>query len=399
MRILRIHNRYRSGAPGGEDAVFDAETRLLESAGHELIRYERSNDEMREDSLVDGLRTVAGLLGSTQTRRELAELIARHRPEIAHIHNTFPLVSASAHQACRQAGVPIVQTVHNYRFSCAAGTHFREGRVCEDCDAASAIAAIRHRCYRGSQAGSIAVAAMIRHQRRSVFMGDGVARFIALSRFAAERLAAFGVDRTRIVTRPNFVDDLPPRYSGPRGYAVFAGRLSAEKGVWTLLEAWRQVPDLPLKIIGEGPQRAALQRRAQELAIRVEFLGMRTRAETLQVVREALMQIVPSEWFEGMPLVVLEAWGLGVPVVMSRVGSLTEMAGDNLRGLLFEPGDADQLATQVLRLQALPALREALTAAAHTRFVAEHTRERALETLLATYRAAAGEAGQPSRIG
>lgn len=399
MRILRIHNRYRSGAPGGEDAVFDAESHLLESAGHEIIRYERSNDEMREGSLVDGFRTVAGLRGSARTRRDLAALIASHRPDIAHIHNTFPLVSASAHDVCLQAGVPIVQTVHNYRFSCAAGTHYRDGRVCEECDAESSLAAIRHRCYRGSRAGSIAVAAMIRHQRRSVFLGDGVARFIALSSFAAERLAAFGVDRARIVTRPNFVDDLPSRYTGPRGYAVFSGRLSSEKGLWTLLEAWRQVPDLPLKIIGEGPQRAALQRRAQDLAIRVEFLGMRSRAETLQIVREALVQIVPSEWFEGMPLVVLEAWGLGVPVVMSRVGSLTEMAGDDLRGLLFEPGDAAQLAAQVLRLQARPALREVLTSAAYTRFVAEHTRERALETLLATYRAAAGEAGQRSRIG
>jgi glycosyltransferase involved in cell wall biosynthesis len=399
MRILRIHNRYRSGAPGGEDAVFDAESRLLESAGHELVFYERSNDEMREGNLVDGLRTVAGLLGSGRTRRELAELIARHRPDVAHIHNTFPLVSASAHEACREAGVPIVQTVHNYRFSCAAGTHYREGRVCEDCDAASTFAAIRHRCYRGSRAGSIAVAAMIHRQRRAVFMGAGVARFIALSQFAAERLAAFGVDRARILTRPNFVDDLPPRYFGPRGYAVFSGRLSAEKGLSTLLEAWRQVPDLPLKIIGEGPQRAALQRRAQELALPVDFLGMKTRAETLQIVREALLQVVPSEWFEGMPLVVLEAWGLGVPVVMSRVGSLTEMAGDDLRGLSFTPGNADQLAAQVRRLQTRPALREALAAAAQARFLAEHTRERALDTLLETYRAAAREAGPPGRIG
>lgn len=388
MRILRIHNRYRSGAPGGEDAVFDAESRLLESAGHELVFYERSNDEMREGSLVDGLRTVSGLLGSKRTRRELANLIARHRPDIAHIHNTFPLVSASAHEACREAGVPIVQTVHNYRFSCAAGTHYREGQVCEDCDSASVVAAIRHRCYRGSRAGSIAVAAMIHRQRRAVFMGDCVSRFIALSRFAAERLDAFGVDPARIVTRPNFVDELPPRYSGPRGYAVFSGRLSVEKGLWTLLEAWRQVPDLPLKIIGEGPQRPALQRRAQELGVRVEFLGMKTRAETLQIVREALMQIVPSEWFEGMPLVVLEAWGLGVPVVMSRVGSLTEMAGDDLRGLSFTPGDADQLAAQVRRLQTCPELREVLAAAAQARFLAEHTRERALDTLLETYRAA-----------
>jgi glycosyltransferase involved in cell wall biosynthesis len=398
MRILRIHNRYRSGAPGGEDAVFDAESRLLESAGHELVFYERSNDEMREGSLVDRLQTVAGLLGSRQTRRELAKLIARHRPNIAHIHNTFPLVSASAHTACREAGVPIVQTVHNYRFSCAAGIHYRAGRICEDCDATSAVAAIRHRCYRGSRAGSIAVAAMIHRQRSAVFMGDGVARFIALSRFAAERLEAFGVDRARIVTRPNFVDELPPRYAGPRGYAVFSGRLSVEKGLWTLLEAWRQVHDLPLKIIGEGPQRAALQRRAQELGIRVEFLGMKTRAETLQIVREALMQIVPSEWFEGMPLVVLEAWGMGVPVVMSRVGSLTEMAGDDLRGLSFVPGDVDQLADQVRRLQTFPELREALVAAAQARFLAEHTRERALDTLLETYRAAAGEATPPGRI-
>lgn len=392
MRILMVHNRYRAGTPGGEDAVVDAESRLLESAGHEVIRYERSNDEMSEDRWVDAMRTVAGLYHSRRTRRELSALIARHRPEVAHIHNTFPLISSSAHAVCAAARLPIVQTVHNYRYSCAAGTHYRVGpsggAVCESCTPQRRWAAVRHRCYRGSLAGSAAVALMISAQRRSVLERGRVARFIALSEFAAERLKAAGVSCDRIVVRPNFVDELPAPYTGPRRHAVYSGRLSPEKGLRTLLEAWRNLSDLPLKVIGDGPFREALERQVREEGLNVEFLGMRPRSESLQLVREALLQVVPSEWFEGMPLVVLEAWGLEVPIVVSRIGSLIEMAGGDSRALTFPPGSAAELAAQVRRLQQSNELRAALVAAGRERVAREHSRERALASLLEIYRQA-----------
>lgn len=386
MRVLMVHNRYRSGAPGGEDAVFDAESNLLEAAGHQVIRYVRSNDEMQESSVVDGFRASAGLFGSKKTRRELGQLIKVHRPDVAHFHNLFPLIGENAYRACGATRVPIVQTIHNYRYSCAAGTHYRDGMVCENCRVGNSLSAVIHRCFRGSFSGSLVVASMIRRYRAGVFRHRRRSRFIALSDFAAARLAAFGVDRDQITIRPNFVADLPALYLGDRRYAVYSGRLSPEKGVWGLLEAWRQVPNLPLKIIGDGPQRDALKRRAAELSIDAEFLGMRTRNETLEIVRKAVLQVVPSEWFEGMPLVVLEAWGLGVPVVLSRIGSLVEMAGNEERGLSFTPGNANELAAQVRRFRDSAELRLRISSAARERFLMDHTSHRALETLLHTYR-------------
>lgn len=386
MRVLMVHNRYRSGAPGGEDAVFDAESRLLEAAGHEVIRYVRSNDEMHEGNFIDGVRVSAGLFASKETRRDIDRLIEAHRPEVAHFHNLFPLIGLNAYRACDAAGVPIVQTIHNYRYSCAAGTHYRDGTVCESCREGDSLSAVRHRCFRGSLPGSLVVASMVRRYRVDVFQHRRRSHFIVLSGFAARRLEAFGVDHERITVRPNFADDLPALHEGERSYAVYSGRLSPEKGVWSLLEAWRDIPNLPLKIIGDGPLRDALQRRADELSIDVEFLGMCGRSEALQIVRAARLQVVPSEWFEGMPLVVLEAWGLEVPVVMSRIGSLIEMAGNEERALLFTPGDPAELAAQVRRLCDSSELRQGLSCAAKEVFLKRHTAQRALETLLDTYR-------------
>ena len=386
MRILLIHNFYRSGTPGGEDAVFRQERALLEQAGVEVITYERSNDEVDEGDVTQVARTALRMGWSRPVYRELGELLRRERPALAHIHNTFPLITPSAYAACKDAGVPVVQTLHNYRLVCSAGTFYRDGHVCEVCTSKSPWAAVRHRCYRDSIPGSAAVAWMLyRNWRGGAFTGL-IDRYIVLSQFASGRFAAQGVPADRIVIKPNFVDSPEPPSHGGGGYAVFAAHLSEQKGVRTLLQAWRELRDVPLKIVGDGPMMMELRAMAAAHDLPVEFLGMRPRTEVLEIVGRAELQVVASEWFEGFPLVIVEAFARGTPVIASRIGSLAEIVEDGRTGFHFPPGDAQALAARVRQLWSDAGLRQRLRAGARARFEASYTPEANLQQLLGIYR-------------
>jgi glycosyltransferase involved in cell wall biosynthesis len=386
MKILLVHNFYRSGAPGGEDAVFRQERTLLGRAGAEVISYERSNDEVDESYVRQVAITAARMAWSRPVYRELGNLLRQERPDIAHFHNTFPLISPSAYAACRDAGVPVVQTLHNYRLICSAGTFYRDGHVCEICTSRSPWAAVRHRCYRDSIPGSLAVAWMLYRNWSGGTFTSLIDRYIALSQFAAGRFASQGVPAERIVIKPNFVDSPEPPSPGGGGYAVFAARLSPEKGVRTLLHAWRSLRDIPLKIVGDGPMMEEMRAIVAAEGLPVEFLGMRPRSEVLEIIGHAELQVVCSEWFEGFPLVIVEAYARGTPVIASRIGSLVEIVEDGRTGYHFPPGDAGAMADRVRQLWSDAPLRQRLRAGARARFEASYTPEANLESLLAIYR-------------
>ena len=388
MRILLIHNYYRSASLGGEDFVFQMERDLLQAAGHEVLTYTRSNDDFRESNVADQLKVVSGMCNSSRSRRDILSLVRNRPPDVAHVHNFFPLISTSAHETCHELGVPVVQTVHNYRLVCTAATHYREGAVCELCVGGNAWAAVRHRCYRSSLLGSVAVSSTISRQWSSGIWARAVTRFIALTRFAADRLRAEGVESERIVIKPNHVIPMNDVALERQHYAVFVGRLAAEKGVMTMLEAWRELPDLPLKIIGDGPLRGVLEQTIREQNLAAEVVGPRSRAETLRMVSGALLQVIPSEWFEGMPMVALEAWAQGTPVVAARIGGLAEMLGEDEFGLGFVPGDPRSLALAVRRLAQDPALRLRFEAAGRGRVSKEFGPDMALSALESIYRGA-----------
>jgi glycosyltransferase involved in cell wall biosynthesis len=385
VRIVLVHNFYRSGSPGGEDVAFVQERELLEQAGHEVIAYTRSNDEMDESSVIDLARTAAGLYRSGRTSRELRSLLKSVVPDVVHVHNTFPLISESVFETCHEVGVPVVQTLHNYRFTCAAATHFRAGAVCQQCVPGDSWAAVRHRCYRNFPA-SAAMARVIVKNHAARAAGRGADRYLALNAFMAARLRDAGVPADRITIKPNFVRP-PARVGDGEGrYALFAGRLSMEKGLHTLLDAWRDFGDWPLKIVGDGPLREALAQRIAQERLNVELLGMRPRAEVWQLLAAANALVVPSIWFEGMPLVALEAFAAGVPVVASRIGGLGELIGEDEFGLGFEVGDARALAgaMRVLRADAAASVRRCERA--RRRLSDEFSAERSLQILEATYR-------------
>lgn len=379
--------------------VFEQDLGLLRRGGHEVHTYVRRNDEMNEADIRDRLVTAAGVIASRRTRRELSSVIRAFAPDIIHFHNVFPLISAAAYDVAYEIGVPIVQTVHNYRFVCASGTHFRQGAICEDCTPGHHWPAVLGRCYRGSSIGSLLVSQSISHQWSGGVFAKKITRFIALTEFAKRRLLLAGVDSDRINVCPNVIDEglfdaallsveqRMPRIGEP--YALFAGRFSEEKGLNTLLAAWRERMPLKLKILGSGPLLDECRSQIERERLNVEHLGTLPREQALSVIAGAEVLVVPSVWFEGMPMVILEAWAAGVPVIGSRIGGIEELLGRD-RGLLFAPGDAQDLGRAVNALLSSPALAESIRRAARERVNSVHRSRLGLQRLEAVYRNASG---------
>lgn len=340
MRILVAHNRYQQA--GGEDSVVQAEVSLLRSKGHEVDVLENDNDDIA--GWVAAAKTSIQCVYSISAAREAQRRIARFRPDVVHIHNFFPRLSPSVHSACYAAKVPVVQTLHNYRLLCPAATFLRDGKVCEDClGKCVPWPAVQHGCYRQSRLASAAVANMLAVHRAWGTWNRTVSRFIALTQFARDKFIAGGLPEERIVVKPNFVDPDPGMGTGKGDYALFVGRLSEEKGIRTLLAAWSQLPtSYRLKIVGEGPL-ASMVKDASAVGGGTEWLGKRSKDEVSQLMSEATVLVLPSVWYEGFPLVLVEAFAAGLPIIASRLGAMEELVSDGETGRLFTPGHSEEL--------------------------------------------------------
>ena len=385
MRVLLAHNFYRSAAPSGEDVVYRAERSLLEAKGVEVIAFERSNDTIDDSTLAKRLRLARDTAWSKSTYAALSELIGRTRPDVAHFHNTFPLMSPSGYAACRHHGVPVVQTLHNFRLLCSNALLLRDGRPCEDCVGKSLWPALLHRCYRGSLSATAAVVWMLFSNRRRGTYQELVDRYVAPTRFAAGRLVGGGLPRGRVTVKPNFIPDPPPPGRGRGHYAVYVGRLTPEKGVRTLLDAWAIAAPLPLKVVGDGVLRSELEERARQQRLPVEFLGFRPRDEVLRIVSDAAFVVAPSQCYETFSMAVVEAYACGTPVVASRLGSLDEAVIEGETGLKFEASNPHDLAAKVRTLVANPARLGDMRRRARMVFEENYTAEKNYAALLAIY--------------
>jgi glycosyltransferase involved in cell wall biosynthesis len=338
MRVLIVHNRYQQA--GGEDTVVANEHALLERHGWEPRLWSVSNDVIvgTWSKIMAAARTTY----SVPAREGLARAIAEFTPAVVHVHNFFPLLSPSVYDACRAARVAVVQTLHNYRTICAGALLTRDGHPCEDCIGASPYQGALHGCYRGSRLGSLAVARMVDTHRRRGTWSHKVDRFIALSAFAKSKFVAAGFPADRIAVKPNFAHDRPAVFAERAG-ALFVGRLSAEKGIGTLLRAWNGL-DVPLRVVGDGPLRELV---ANATGPTVVALGWKTPTEVAAEMAQAAFLVLPSTWPENFPMVVVEAFCQGLPVIASRVEALEEIIGDGATGFLFSAGDSDDLAAKV----------------------------------------------------
>jgi glycosyltransferase involved in cell wall biosynthesis len=391
VKILLIHNRYRSGTPGGEDIAVDQEISMLQQFGCEVILYQRSNDEVANGGVISKFSALTGVSGSSRTRRDLRRLIRQSRPDLAHVHNLFPLISVSAIDECRAEGIPLVQTLHNYRLVCINGLHFRESNVCRLCSSTSTWPAVRNRCYRNSVFASLLLARAVKNIWSLERYPAAISKFIVLHDFVRAWLSELGVQRHQISIQPNFVDvpiaeKMIKKDVSSERYAVFTGRLAPEKGLNTLMRAWKKLNNLPLRIIGDGPMREEIEARIRDEALNAKCLGMLPRSAVLEQVAGAAFQVFPSEWYEGMPLSILEAWACQTPVIGSKVPGVEALLSEG-RGLMFSSGDVDGLVSQAHRLLSSPEYGSAIARNAFECYRSRHTREAVWRERIALYRA------------
>ena len=386
MKVLLVHSHYQE--PGGEGRAFALESAALRSAGVDVIEYTRDNREIARDGPWRTATLPARTLWAWDTQRELRALLRREQPDIAHFGNTLPLISPAAYGTCKDAGAAVVQSLQNYRLACPAATFVRDGRICEECSEHDLTRAVDGRVT-GSRAASATVAAMLALHRSLGTYAAHVDTYVSASEFMRSKLiAAAGLPAERVVVKPNCVHPDPGASAGSGDYALFVGRLAAEKGLRTLLRAFALLGDPPpLKIVGAGALEDELRRQAGALGLsQLELLGAQPHARTLALMANARVLIFPSEWYEGLPLTILEAFASGLPVIGSRIGSVAELIEHDRTGVLFEPGDASALAAAIDRLWPDTAKLSALRASARAEYERRYTLAHNRDALLRIYR-------------
>ena len=352
MRVLVVHNRYRSEQPSGENAVVDDEIHLLAEHGCDVQRVDVSSDEIATWPAWRRAALPARVVWSLDGHRLVRAAIQGFRPDVVHFHNTFPLLSPSALWAARSSGAGVVHTLHNFRPLCPAATFFRDGGVCEECLGRTPWPALRHGCYRGSRAATAPLVAMDSLHRALGTWKRCVDTFVTPSEFTRRKYVAAGWPPSRLEVKYNTVPDGGTPRLGPGNGFVCVSRLGPEKGIELLLDAWRIAfprGEAQLTIVGSGPSEQAIRRRAAGLQ-GVEFEGQVDRRDALQAIGRARAILVPSRCYEGFPRVVAEAYSVGVPVIASRLGALEEIVEDRRTGLLVDPASVDGLAQALLDL-------------------------------------------------
>jgi len=348
-----VHNYYQSASPSGEDKAFENEVRMQKNNGADVYVYARHNDEISGYGITGKCRLPFESVWSIKTYRDLLKIVKKAKPDVAHFHNIWYLVSPSAYYACRDARVPIVQTLHNYRFFCANGLLFRNGAVCESCIGKITLQGVINACYRSSRIHSVPICLMEGVHRILGTLNKMVDAFIALTEFSRRKYIECGVIPGKLFVKPNVLADVPePQYTG-NGDMVFVGRLSREKGIDTLAAAAKylnssRINNSKILLVGDGPLKRQLYEttRAKDID-NIELAGHKEHKEVIEIMRRGRFVILPSLCYESFPLVIMEAYACGKPVVASRIGALAELVEDGKTGLLFEPGNARDLAAKM----------------------------------------------------
>ena len=393
MKILMLHNRYL--VPGGEDQCSVAEAALLRDHGHEVELLEEDNRRVEQ---LGNARTALRTVWSQESYRRIDERLRSGRFDILHVQNFFPLWSPSVYYAASRNKVPVVQTLHNYRLMCANALFFRDQHLCQEClGRFMPWHGVVHACYRNSRPASAVVASMVGTHKLAGTWRKRVAMYIAVSEFARGIYIAGGLPAEKITVKPNFIHPSPAPGAGGGGYALFVGRLSTEKGVATMLEAWKGAQDaIPLKIVGEGPLAELVIATARERH-GIEYLGARLLPEVLDLMRNAEFLVFPSEWYETMGRTIMEAFAVGTPAVATRIGPPASMVVPGETGLHFAPGSVSELRDRVEWCSRNLDQMRAMRGKARQSFEASYTGDANAGMLLGIYRRAQESAGRLPR--
>lgn len=390
MKVLLAHNYYGSAAPSGENQVFEAEGKLLRERGHEVSEFIRHSDAIRDKGAWGVVQGALSTPWNHFAAKAIEKMVEALQPDIVHVHNTFPLLSpaifpAIGHRAAR------VLTLHNYRLFCPAAIPMRAGQVCTDClDRRSVLPALQHGCYRGSRLATLPLAANVALHRRLGTWTKQVDAFIALTEFQRERMIQAGLPADLVHVKPNFYPGNPAivPWADRRPCVVFAGRLSAEKGVLALVRAWlmwgASAPEL--RILGDGDLRGELERLAATAPkVPIRFLGQLAGVSAQEEIARARLLVLPSEWFEGFPMVVREAFAFGTPAAVSNIGPLPSIVRQGENGVVFAPGDPQSLLAAVRAAWEKTGELERLAAGARRSFEVLYTEEANYRMLMAIY--------------
>ncbi len=376
MKILIAHNAYQHR--GGEDVVVDAEIALLRDNGHEVSTYRRHNDELLEHPGT----ALTSAIWSRRTSSDVEQEVARSRPDLIHVHNTFPLISPSLYWAAARHKIPVVQTLHNFRMLCPQAMFLRQGKVCEDCMGKIPWRAVTRKCYRSSAAQSALLSGMlIAHDTLGTFR-EKVTRYIVLNDFCRAKFVKGGLPGERMCIKPHFVARAAgiPDWSARRG-GLFVGRLSPEKGIEVLVQALSGLPrSLRVLVAGGGP----LQERVRDF-FGDDFLGYLEPAEIARRMGRALYVVAPSTCYETFGMVAIEAFAAGTAVIASRHGGLGALVRDGETGLLVEPGDADALADALRWAESHPEEMKRMGQAARLEYERHYTPQANYRMLMEIY--------------
>jgi glycosyltransferase involved in cell wall biosynthesis len=374
MRIAVLHSRYLSGPVSGENRVVEDQVRLLRSGGHDVVAWTPSADG------VPLAQVAAGTVWSSRAASRVRALIGQARPDVVHVHNLYPMLSPAVLRAV--GSLPLVMTLHNFRYACLPGTLFRDGVICEDCVGSAPWPGVLHACYRGSHAASATLAASLT-LHRGIGSFRRVDAFVALSGFMRQTHVRAGLPEDRIVVQTNFTWPTERR-EGPGDYLLYIGRLSPEKGLGPLIEAWGRAR-LRLVVVGEGPEEERLRALAPPT---VELRGSVPASEVPALLRGARALVVPSTWYEGAPRAIVEAYAAGVPVLASDLGALPEIVVEGRTGFLLPP-DRPEAWVEAADQIAGDGVGERMGEAAYERWREVHGPEHALAALEEVYALAA----------
>jgi glycosyltransferase involved in cell wall biosynthesis len=371
---------------GGEDSVVEEESRLLREAGHSTTTFFRHNSEISGYSWWDRGKLGLDTVWSLDSAREMRSALLREKPDLVHFHNTLPLLSPSLYYVCKDLGIPVVQTLHNYRLLCPAATLYRDGKVCEEClGKVAPWPGIAHKCYRQDRLASAAVGTMISAHQLMGTWKDAVDRYIALTDFARRKLTENGIPEHKIVVKPNSVDPDPGAKQGPGDFALFVGRLSPEKGIRTLLDGWRRLKTpVPLVILGHGPCGPEVIAACTEVPS-IQWLGWVAKDKVIESMKRARFLVLPSECYESFPLALVEAFGCALPLVASALGAMGELVDDGRTGLTFRASDPGDLAAKVDWAWSHPWEMEQMGREARSEFEAKYTASANYGALLSIY--------------